>query len=185
MSNKTQLAQVAKRLKKYAEKDIPNAHRMAINRTLKKAKTAMVKAVSKDTGIKQKVLNQSKASKSRVYVDAAKGGKGASAAKLKFNTKGIPLINLKPKYFGSGILASGYWVEGGFIADGQKGAGRGRLKQSHVLQRSSKAQYPVEIVRVEIAPFVNKNGLKIVKKKFDEDFAEEYNSAMKVLRKRT
>ena len=185
MSNNSELAAQIKRLKKYAEKDVPNAHRMAINRTLKKAKTALVKAVSKDTGIKQKVLNQSKASKSRVYVDAAKGGKGASAAKLKFNVKGIPIINLNPKFVGSGIMASGYWVSGGFIANGTKGSGRGRLKQSHVLQRSSEAQYPVKIVRVEIAPFVNKNGLKIVKKKFKEDFTKEYNSAIKVLKNRT
>lgn len=185
MSNKSQLAAVTRRIKKYAEKDIPKAQRMAINRTLKKSRVALVKKVAAETGIKQKIINQSKASKKRVSVEVATGGSKAKAAVLRFNVKGIPLINLNPRFVGGGILASGYVVAGGFIASGRKGKGRGRLKQSHVLQREGGAQYPIKIVRVEIAHVVNKNGLKVVQKKFSEEFQKEYNSAIKLLRSRT
>jgi hypothetical protein len=185
VNNKAQLNAVTKRLLKYAQKDIPNAHRMAINRTLKKSKVALVKKVAEDTGIKQKIINQSKAAKKRVSVESATGGAKAKAAMLKFNTKGIPLINLKPKFIAGGVLASGYVVPDGFIASGRKGKGKGRLKQSHVLQRESDAQYPIKIVRVEIASVVKKNGLLTVRQTFGKEFQKEYNSAIKLLRSRT
>lgn len=184
-ANKSQLNAVTKRLLKYTQKDIPKAQRMAINRTLKKSKVALVKKVASETGIKQKIINQSKASKKRVSVEVATGGSKAKAAVIKFNVKGIPIINLKPRFIGGGIMAAGYLVTDGFIASGRKGKGRGRLKQSHVLQREGGSQYPIKIVRVEIAHVVNKNGLKVVQQTFAKEFYKEYNSAIKLLKSRT
>lgn len=183
-SNKSQLNAVTKRLMKYTQKDIPNAHRMAINRTLTKSRVALVRKVAADTGIKQKIINQPKASKKRVSVRAAGAGVKGKPAVLTFNVKGIPLINLKPRFIGGGIMAAGYLVTDGFIASGRKGTGKGRLKQSHVLQRESGAQYPVKIVRVEIAHVVNKNGLKVVQQTFAKEFYKEYNRAIKRLQGR-
>ncbi len=173
MSNKSNLSAVEKRLKKYVNRDVPGARVAATNKALAKAKTATVRAVSVETGIKIKQL------KPRVYISRARGGKKVKGAKLHFYRRGMALISLRAKQVDGGVIAGPYVVPDAFIADGSKGFGRGKLKQAHVLRRKGRGQYPLEVITVNIKPVVNKVTPVTVSRVMDDNFTRLYTHEIK------
>lgn len=164
---------VTRRLNKYLNKDIPAAQATATNQALAKAKTAAVRAVAVRVGVKNKYL------KPRVYISRAKGGAKPKGAKLHFYRRGIPLIDVNAKQVEGGVVAGSYVMPGAFIADGSKGYGKGRLSRAHVLRRTTKKQYPLELIRVNIKKAVNEETPKIVAKIMRSDFERLYDHEIK------
>jgi len=173
MKSSTNLKAVEKRLKKYLGRDVPAARVTATNKALAKAKTAVVKAVVIETGVKTKNL------KSRVYISRAKGGQKPKGAKLHFYRRGVALIGLGAKQIEGGVTAGQYLVPDGFIADGSKGFGRGRLRQAHVLRRKGRGQYPLEIITVNIKPAVNRLTPITVSRVMASNFSRLYQHEIK------
>lgn len=173
MGNKSNLNAVEKRLKKYLNRDVPGARVTATNKALAKAKTATVRAVSIETGIKVKKL------KPRAYISRARGGQKPKAAKFHFYRHGMALISLGAKQVDGGVVAGPYVVPNAFIADGSKGYGRGKLKQAHVLRRKGRGQYPLEVISVNIKPAVNKLAPKTVVSTLADNFTRLYSHEIK------
>lgn len=173
MTNSSNLKAVEKRLKKYLNRDVPAARVTATNKALAKAKTAVVRAVVVDTGIKTKLL------KKRVYISRAKGGQKPKGAKLHFYRRGVSMISLGAKQVDGGVAAGQYLVPDAFIADGSKGFGRGKLRQAHVLRRKGRGQYPLEVMVVNIKPAVNKETPATVARVVKENFSRLYQHEIK------
>lgn len=167
------LKDVTRRLNKFLNKDIPAAQVTATNKALAMAKTQVVRAVSVRVGVKNKHL------KKRVFVSRAKGGRKPKGAKLHFYRRGIPLIDVNAKQVEGGVVAGPYVMPDAFIADGSKGYGKGKLKRAHVLRRKTKAQYPLELIRVNIKKAVNEETPKTVAKTMASNFERLYDHEIK------
>lgn len=170
---KSNLNVVTRRLNKYLNKDIPAAQVTATNKVLAMAKTSVVRAVAVRMGVKNKYL------KPRVYISRAKGGAKPKSAKLHFYRRGIPLIDVNAKQVEGGVVAGSYVIPGAFIADGSKGYGKGRLNRAHVLRRTTKKQYPLELIRVNIKKAVNEETPKTVSKIMRANFKRLYDHEIK------
>lgn len=167
------LKAVTKRLNKFVKRDVPGARVTATNKALAKAKTAVVRAVVVETGIKTKQL------KSRVYISRAKGGQKPKGAKLHFYRRGVALIGLGAKQVDGGVVAGPYLVPDAFIADGSKGFGRGKLKRAQVLRRKGRGQYPLEVMTVNIKPAVNRLTPFTVSRVMASNFSRLYQHEIK------
>lgn len=167
MSNKAQLAAITKRLKKYAEKDIPAATRTAANQTAKVAKTRVVKAISKQAKVPPKqIRNRAKVTK----------GYGVSFAKLSLNVKGVSLINLNPRKNKRGVRAYGRQFDGHFIGR-LKAADNNRYR--HVLYRREELRKPDEkaplwLPRIPIKIATQEITPKVIRREFKSSFQKRY-----------
>lgn len=182
LKNSNQLAVVQKRLAKFVDRDVPAARQMATNAALAEIRTIVVRRVASDVGAKQKLVRP------RVHVDRARGGKKPRAARLHFYSRGIPLVLFNPKEVGGGVAAGGYVVPDGFIADGSKNKGRyrkgggyeaTRLKRKHVLHRTGRGRYPLQVSVVQIRGVVVKVVPQVVGMHMPAVFLKKYNAAIK------
>lgn len=162
MSNKSQLTAVTKRLKKYAEKDIPAATRTAANQTARVAKTRVVKAISKQAKVPPKQI-RNRAKVTKAY--------GVSLAKLSLNVKGVSLINLNPRKNKRGVRAYGRQFNGAFM--GRIKAGDGQLYK-HVLYRQTKERAPLWLPRIPIKIATQEITPKVIRREFKSSFQKRY-----------
>lgn len=170
---KSNIKDVTRRLNKFLNKDIPGAQVTATNKALAMAKTRVVRAVAVRAGVKNKNL------KKRVFINRAKGGRNPKGAKLHFYRAGIPLIDVNAKQVAGGVVAGPYVMPDAFIADGSKGYGKGKLKRAHVLRRTTKKQYPLELIRVNIKRAVNEETPKAVANTMASNFERLYDHEIK------
>jgi hypothetical protein len=126
ISFKNNLEQLAKQLDKISTKIVPRAAQQAINRTAKGVKTDAVKAVSKASGIQQKLIrNQIEVNPSRKQTLNASIDSSSAKGKnlIKFVSKGAR----KPNYFNNrNKLKSG--KRGKYKAKGVKAKAWGKNK---------------------------------------------------------
>lgn len=162
--NAQQLKRIEKRLKKYATKDVPAAQRSAINKTLAKAKTRVVKGVAQDKKIRPSSIRK------RVYIQRANVKKGA---KFTFYRRAVSAIALGARQNKRGVKAGSRFYDRAFI---QKVGPKGR---EQVLRRKGKARYPLEAPKVVIRESVNTITPKAVRRVFKSDWQRLYQHELK------
>jgi hypothetical protein len=178
-STSAQLAAMEKRFKKYVEKDVPAARRIAINKVMKPVKTRVISGVAKQTKVRPSAIRK------RVKVTAEKTGNPAT---ITFDRRGVSLISLgavrKNK---RGISAGRRQFNGHFIGSLRAGDSQ---RYRHVLYRREELRkkgqkaplwlprIPIKIVSTRVTP-------KVVRREFRDKFKKEYAEAMRYLRKRT
>mgnify|MGYP002700112937 FL=1 len=165
MSNQSQLKAVEKRLNKFVNRDVPAARVTATNKTLAKVKTRVVRAIAISVKVKVGAVRK------RVYISRAKGDR---KAKFHVYRRAIPMISMGARQNKKGVRAGKQFKAGAFIADGSKGFGRGVLNRAQVLKRTGRGQYPLEVITIPIAKFVDDITPKVVGRVFKSDFARLY-----------
>ena len=145
----------------------------ALNKTADRIKSRVVKAVSTEENIQQKHIRK------RVYI--SKSNPKKMRARVTAYQGDIPVISLGAKELkrGKGVSAPKRRYPNAFIADGSKGygkyQGKGRygstkLARGHVLVRTSKSRYPLEVVKVEIRDSVKKHSPQIARKQMNDEY---------------
>jgi hypothetical protein len=155
---------VEKRLKKYALKDVPAAQRTAINKTLAKVKTRVVRGVAKESKIRPSAI------KKRAVISRATPKKSAS---IGFYRRSVSAIALGARQTRRGVRAGSRFYDRAFI---QKVGSKGR---QHVLRRKGRARYPLEAPKVIIREPVNTITPKVVRRVMKSDFQRLYQHELK------
>lgn len=188
MANKSsaaQLAAIEKRLKKYVEKDVPAARKVAVKKVLALAKTRVIKAVAVEAKLPSKVVRQ------RVFLGPETRYR---PARITFYSAGVRYISLNPKRTRNGIRAGKHLLKNAWVADGSKGFGeykKGRgfsatsLDKMQVLQRTKAGRYPIHKPVIHIGPIVNRVMPKIVGRVLKNRLSDLYKHELKRRRNRT
>jgi hypothetical protein len=160
----------------YAEREIPRASASALNKITAKAKTHLVRTVSKDVKVPSKILNKqiftSRASTNslRAYVKSYLRPIAASrlltAAVLnKSRGKGT---NRR------GVRVAGQQFDGAFINLGiAPGRGASKGERYYVLRRVGKDRYPLEQITIKIEETLFRNQLPIAQRFMRDEFQRE------------
>ena len=155
-----QIQQLEKKLNKFSKVDVPRAHSSALNKTMAKAKTQIIRATSKEAKVKQAIIRK------RVFVK--KSTPKTQRGKLSGYTRSIPLMALNPvskvkrdrktgRYQNLGIKAGGRSFPNVFVQN------IGRKKTPQFLQRISRARYPLEVPKVIIEGSLEDNAINLTR----------------------
>lgn len=164
-----QIKEREKKLQRYSEKDVPKAARAAIYKMATKAKTSIVRTVTKELKLPAKIL------KKQVFTSRAKGNgikayirsylRPISAVRLISDSKLAEACGRGTNK--RGVRVAGQQIDGAFI---NRGARNGKY---YVLQRKEKSRYPLRVVNIKIDASMLKNQLPIAKRFTKDEFQKE------------
>lgn len=153
---------LAQKLHKMASIEGPRAVSSALNKTGALIQTQVVKDVSKDSKIQQKIIRK------KAFIRKSTAKKQRTT--ISMYRTGVPLISLatgknaiqEPAH--GFISVKGFFVERGFINKVK------RTGQRQVFQRAGRKRYPISVVRVNIQRIVDVSMPKRVSQKMNTDF---------------
>jgi len=167
--NARMLRAVERRLKKFAERDVPAAQRTAINKTLAKVKTRTVRGVAKAKRIRPSAI------KKRVVVQRTTPRRFAA---LTFYRRAVSAIALGARQTKRGVRAGSRFYDRAFIQRvGPKGT-------AHVLRRKGRQRYPLESPKVVIREAVDSVTPKTVRRVIRSDYQRLYQHELQRRAKR-
>lgn len=179
-----QIRRMEKKLRRYSDKQVPRAAASALNKTVKKVKSKVVKSVAKSTKVKAKAI------RSQVFTSRAKSSslsayvksylRPISAARLiplSRLTRAVPRGTSK-----KGVRVAGQMFHGAFVNKGRRGGRKGpghRGRRFYVLQRTTKQRYPVRLVTIKIDRDMKADQLPIAKQIHRTEFVRLYQHELK------
>jgi hypothetical protein len=130
----------------------PQAVRNALNHTGQKVRTAMVKALAPQTGLKQKVLKKAlKGSKAYSGGASKFGGAGSDSYVIKSRGGNIALKFFKAREGGGGVSASPWnskhTYAGAFKLDGFRRRHKEPKFHGNVMRRKGAGPHPLQLVK--------------------------------------
>lgn len=168
-----QIKKLEGKLKKISKIEIPRAGSSAINKTLAKAKTRVIRGVSKSLKLPQKPIRK------RVFVgrSSVKTQKG----RLAHYRSAVPVVSLltpgqiaKAPPRGTnrkGVKAAGRQFDGAFV---------NRVKNGfQVMQRKGQARYPITVLKIPIQKVVDDVTPKVVARVAKSEMPRIYKQDLK------
>lgn len=140
------IKQLSKTLYKMSHVEGPRAVSSALNKTAAKIRTVVVRDVSKETQVPQKIIRK------KAYFRRSTARK--QKASISLYRSGVPLISIAggknaiQEPAPGWISVKKFFVERGFV---NKVRGR-----NQVLQRKGRARRPIDVVKINIYPAVDK-----------------------------
>ncbi len=152
-----QIKQLSRKLGEIAFKDVQQAMATSLNKTATHVKGRTVRGVSKETGIKQKILRK------RVFISRA--NKQKQRAKITTYSQGVPIIVLlspgqrKPNRRRKGLRLGKRFYKSAFINNV-----RGNPQ---ALKRVGESRYPIEVLRIDIEKIADRIQKKVATRAMD------------------
>lgn len=153
---------LAKKLYNLASVEGPRAVSSALNKTGALTQTQVVKDVSKDSKIPQKIIRR------KAFIGKSTARKQRTT--ISMYRTGVPLISLATgknsiqEPAPGWISVKGFFVERGFINRVRK------TGKKQVFQRKNRLRYPIDVVRVNIHQIVDTSMPKLTAQKMRDDF---------------
>lgn len=164
MSLQNDVNRINRKLNALGRQQIPRAAVKAINKVARSIGSRAMKAVAKDVGVPVKTV------RGRMQIDRAKGK--LPIAKIRVRRSHMPAIRLLEN------RSNKIWVGRGGIVVGKYAMSRGfrqRLKNGrwHIMQRQSKARYPIDVTKIPVGNMITSEFQKATK-----DYSAEIKNAL-------
>lgn len=179
-----QIRDLEKKLRGYSEKQVPRATAAALNKSIRKVKSQLVKTVAKSTKVKAKAI------RAQVFTGRAKSS--SLSAYVKSYLRPISAARLIPPSRLSraaprgtskkGVRVAGQMFTGAFVNVGKQGGRKGagpRASAYYVLQRTTKNRYPLQLVTIKIDSAMKSDQLPISEKIHRTEFVRLYEHELK------
>lgn len=143
------IKKLAVTLNKLSSVEGPRAVSSALNKVAAKIKTQIVRDVSKETKVPQKIIRK------KAFISRSTARK--QRASISLYRSGVPLIsiaggkNAVQAISPGWISVKGYFVQRGFVNRIR------RTGQQQILQRKGQARKPIDVVKINIYPAVDKS----------------------------
>lgn len=156
MTLERDIEQLTKTLLNISSVQVPRATSAAINKTTAKAKTRIIRGVSKSKALPQKIIRK------KLFVKRSTAKKQRS--RLSSYRNAVSVMSLKAKQNKKGVRAQGgRFYQGAFIA---KGVG-GNLR---VFKRESGSRYPIKHMVVNIKDTVDNVMPTVIRRVVKQDY---------------
>lgn len=165
-----QIKSLEKKLNEYSKVHVRRAAASALNKIVPKARTGVIKTVTKDVKVPAKFL--------RKQIFAGRAKSNSLTAYVKSYLRPISAARLltparlaKSRGRGTnrrGVRVAGQQFDGAFVNVGRS---NGRW---YVMRRQGKSRYPVEVINIPIDGSINSNQLPIADRIVRADFARLY-----------